>query len=103
MCKKLMALFLVLVLCSGLMIGCGGNNDEEKPSAPNLNNPPDEEQIAYDLSQFGSDALELNQLTVKSCELVKRQSNPEDKADEAHVKAICEGPFSRMELYFQLD
>lgn len=114
--KRLGAALLAATMCLGLLAGCSSGNDggnaggsgtaeiiEVVDPSEKLDSPPDEKQLAYDLSQYGVEMLETNQLAVKSCELVKRQSNPEVKTDETHVKAICEGPYSKMELYFQMD
>lgn len=80
MCKKLMALFLVLVLCSGLMIGCGGNSIKNQ-----LKNPPEIEQIMSDIENFSSSVLPEN-LEINGGEVVRRQSNPDEKEDIVYIR-----------------
>lgn len=106
---------VAVLLALGLLTGCGGGADnaenesaaagqaqtEVKPSAK-LNQPPEMEQIVYDLNNFGVEALAENTVEVTSCELIKRQTNEENKEDITYVRAICEPGYGRFEYQFKL-
>lgn len=111
--RKLLSLLLVL----GLLTGCGGTPTEaDKPSEPTeaadsapenmgpstqLSQPPQPEQILSDLCE--SKEIELpNGILFSDCEVIKRQSNPEQKEDIVYCAVTAENHFYRAQRQYKL-
>lgn len=87
--RSIPAALLGCALCLSLLAGCGGPSGGSIPqpeaSAPTLVStwldvPPKEGQILADLNNWEEAALP-DQMPYTGCEVIKRQSNPEDKED----------------------
>jgi len=106
------SLLLAMIMCASLLAGCSGNETpsenaqkETETVAPStkLNKPPAEEQIISDLNSFELDVFEVNNTKATDCEIIKRQTNEEDKEDICYVRIICEGEYNCFEYQFRLN
>ena len=104
------AALLGCTLCLGLLAGCGGSSGGGAPqpeaSAPALVStwldvPPKEGQILADLNRWEEAALP-DQIPYTGCEVIKRQSNPEDKEDIVYCSVTGGEQFRQFTRQYQL-
>lgn len=88
--KKLFGILLTGVLCIGMLVGCG------------LEDPPAEKQIVEDVNAFGIDVLEEDGVVITDCEIIKRQTNEEEKEDIAYCRLTSKEGYCRAEYEFKL-
>ena len=90
--KRILSLLLAAVLSVGMLAGCG-----EK-----MGDPPAEEQIFTDIGEYGITEWMEEPGEIVGCEIVKRQTNEEDKEDIVYCKVITNEGFCQMEYQFEL-
>lgn len=90
--KRILSLLLAGVLCMGMLAGCGAKMDA----------PPAEEQIFTDISEYGIAEWMEEPGEIVDCEIVKRQTNEEDKEDIVYCKVTSNEGFCQMEYQFEL-
>lgn len=104
------AALLGCTLCLSLLAGCGGPSGGSAPqpeaSAPALVStwldvPPKEGQILADLNNWEEAALP-DQMPYTGCEVIKRQSNPEDKEDIVYCSVTGGEQFRQFTRQYQL-
>ena len=107
---RIMSALLAIIMCLGMLAGCSGTEEategkENTTVAPStkLNKPPAEEQIISDLNSFGVDVFEQNNTKATDCEIIKRQTNEEDKEDICYVRITCKSEYNCFEYQFRLN
>lgn len=113
--RKYSLFFLSVCLLTLMLSSCGGDTKPNESKDPNgqssadivspstkLNAPPKENQIVSDLNTYGVDALKESGAVITGCEIIKRQSNPDNKEDIVFCKATGESNISRVEYQFKL-
>lgn len=110
--RRLSAALLAAVLTLGLLTACGGDKPAEvgaaspvptqsvKPSTK-LDKPPQPEQMIADVNGFAGNGLPENTV-VNDCEVIKRQSNPEQKQDIVYCRLTAQDRFRRGEYQLKL-
>ena len=88
--KRIFSLLLTGILCMGMLVGCG------------LEDPPAEEQIIADVNEYGIAQWVEGDGEVLDCEIIKRQTNEDDKEDFVHCKLFTNADFCQMESQFEL-
>lgn len=119
--KSIFAALLAAALCLGLLAGCGGtptgsNGDSgtsipgsasTQPTPPvvtpstNLKKPPQPDQILSDANQ-SKDIERPSGVSFTACEVIKRQSNAEDKEDIVYCTLTAENSFYRTQRQYRL-
>lgn len=74
----------------GMLAGCG------------MEKPPAEKQIVEDVNAFGIDVLEEDGVVITDCEIIKRQTNEEEKEDIAYCRLTSKEGYCRAEYEFKL-
>lgn len=109
MSQRRWAVLLTAALCLGLLAGCG----EEKPpgdaettpevveASTKLNRPPQPEQILSDVNRSKDVELPPDGFFT-ACEVIKRQSNPEDKEDVVFCRLTAEVGYLRAQRQYKL-
>lgn len=107
--RSIPAALLGCALCLSLLAGCGGPSGGSIPqpeaSAPTLVStwldvPPKEGQILADLNNWEEAALP-DQIPYTGCEVIKRQSNPEDKEDIVYCSVTGGEQFRQFTRQYQ--
>lgn len=106
---RLLSLSLALTLCLGLG-ACGGSETGADAPSPTpeavgpstkLNKPPQSDQILSDLNSAKGIKLP-NDMVFSDCQVIKRQSNPEQKEDIVYCSTTAESRFFRTQRQYRL-
>ncbi len=90
--RKLLNLTVCIILCIGIFSACGNP----------MNNVANENKIVSDVNNMNIEQFENEGIEITSCEIIKRQTNKEDKNDFVYVKLFSENSFRKLEYQYKL-